>query len=97
MAKEEAKGKKLSYEELEKYAQDVTAKANYFQSQAQAMMKKIEELSNFAMFKRLDYLFDVVKNDDKFPKEFVDASREEIIVTMTPPVDEPKDQKEEEK
>lgn len=91
MAKEEkvAGQKKLTYEELLKAAQDLSAQNSYFKQQAQSMQQKIVELSNFAMFKRLDYLFEVIKNEEKFPAEFVGACRHEIVETMTPPVDEP--------
>ena len=88
MAKEDkpqAGQQKMTYEQLLKVAQDLNTQNNYLKQQAGTMQQKIAELSNFAMFKRLDYLFEVVKNDSKFPKEFVDACINEIVETMTPP------------
>ena len=80
MAKEE---KKMTYQELLKAASDLNAQNNYYKEQTKAMQQKIVELSNFAMFKRLDYLFEVIKNENGFPMEFVEACRHEIIETMT--------------
>ena len=96
MAKEEQGGqKKLTYDELMKAAQDLNTQNNYLKTQAATMQQKIIELSNFTMFKRLDYLFEVIKNAGEFPNAFVQACREEIVDTMTPPA-EPEETKEEE-
>lgn len=89
--KQPAAGQKMTYEQLLKVAQDLSTQNNYLKQQAQAMQQKIAELSNFAMFKRLDYCFEVVKNADKFPEDFVKACTNEIMETMTPPAEQPAD------
>lgn len=96
MAKEENKEgqKQMTYEELLKAAQDLNAQNAYFKQQAQKMAQKIQELSDFSMFKRLDYLFKVVELRDKFPAEFVQACADEIVAVMTPPVEQPEEDNE---
>lgn len=91
MAKEEVKKgeePKMSYEQLMKAAQDLNAQNNYLKNQVTTLQKNVVELSDFTMFKRLDYLFEVVKNADKFPADFVANCTKEIMETMTPPVEE---------
>ena len=91
MAKEEVKvgQKQMTYEELLKAAQDLNTQNSYLKQQAQQMVQKIQELSDFAMFKRLDYLFKVVELRDKFPAEFVQSCADEIVAIMTPPAEQP--------
>lgn len=91
MAKEETKvegQQQMTYEELLKAAKDLTAQNTYLKNQAQQMLQKIKELADFAMFRRLDYLFKVVELRDKFPAEFVQSCADEIVETMTPPTEE---------
>ena len=100
MAKEEKKpaGPKMTYEQLLKAAQDLNAKNNYLAQQNQQLMQKLQELSDFSMFKRLDYLFKVAELRDAFPAEFVKNCTDEIVATMTlPPAEEPKDENPENK
>ncbi len=64
------KNNKLSYEQLEKIALQLQQK----------LMQANERLSQINLTTlRLDYLFRVVDRADKFPKEFVDKSVEEVI------------------
>lgn len=84
MAKEGKAGQaKLTYEELTKVAQDLSAQNNYLKQQANTMQQKIVELSNFTMFKRLDYLFKVIENSNQFPAEFVGNCASEIMDVLT--------------
>lgn len=66
--------KKLSYEQLEAIASQVTMEN-----------KKLQMALNNSvnLFKRLDYLFKVVENDTVFPVSFVDKVVEEITNIMT--------------
>lgn len=77
MAKEEQK--KLSYEELEKIAIQATQENNFLKG-------KLQEYSDFAGFKRLDYLFKVIENRDAFHSDFVIKVSEELEFSMYPPV-----------
>lgn len=67
--------KKLSYEELENVATQL-------QSQCQRLYSELTAVTN--TFKRLDYLFKVVKNNTVFPTEFVDKCVAEIELIMSP-------------
>lgn len=70
---------KPTYEQLENYI-------NQLASQNVALNKKVSELSNIAMFKRIDYLFKVIENKNSFDESFVKTCSNEIIEAMTPPV-----------
>lgn len=99
MAKEGMKpqeGQKMTAEQLVKVVQELSTQNSYLKTQAQTMQQKIIELSNFAMFKRLDYCFEVLKNSSKFPEEFVKVCTEEIMDTMTITPEETADSKKEE-
>lgn len=74
---------KLTYEQLE------TA-ANQLAQQNQALRQQMQEMNYFNLFKRLDYLFKVVENDEKFAADFVDTCKTEIVNLMTT-VEEPTD------
>lgn len=100
MAKEEMKGgeqqpevkAQLTYEQLQEYAQEITQKAAYFKQQAEILQQQVIELSNHAMFKRLDYLFEVVKLRDAFSAEFVTEAISEIEQTISASEEEDKNQ-----
>lgn len=68
--------KKLSYEELEKLANDLYAKCNELSTALQN-----SNMQN--AFLRLDYLFKVVENKLSFTAEFVKHCIEEIQTMMT--------------
>lgn len=67
---------KLTYEQLE-------SAANQLAQQNQALRQQIQEMNYFNLFKRLDYLFKVVENDEKFAADFVDTCKTEIVNLMT--------------
>ena len=68
---------KLSYDELEKIAQQLSA-------QCQQMAARLQAKDMELTFKRLDYLFQVVSMANEFPSDFVKKSIEEIVTIMTP-------------
>lgn len=80
--------KKLSYDELENIAQQLS-------NQNRELYMKVQELNAENMFKRLDYLFKVVENEIAFPPAFINNCVEEIQDMMTLPKEE-KEEKEEE-
>lgn len=73
--------KKLSYEELEKVAHELDA-------QCQKFYMELQNANMTNAFKRLDYLFKVVENADKFPQEFVKHCIEEVVNSMEVPTEE---------
>ena len=73
-----AQPEKLSYEQLENVASEL-------QKRCAALYTELQNTNMFNMFKRLDYLFKVVKNKDVFPAGFVDDCVNEVMSLMTPP------------
>ena len=75
---EEKKSNKLSYEELEKVAQQLSY-------QCQQLSKRVQERDMELTFKRLDYLFAVVNcTTGVFNDDFVAKCAAEIQEIMTP-------------
>lgn len=75
---EEKNQKKLSYEELENVARELSQ-----QNQQLNMMIQKSNMSN--AFKRLDYLFKVLECRDCFNSDFIVACSDEIVNIMTIP------------
>lgn len=74
---EEQKPAKLSYEELEKYAMQVSEQAEY-------MQRELQKLSNTNVHQRMAYLFEVVKNATAFDSICVNACVDEIQNALQP-------------
>lgn len=86
---EENNNKKLSYEQLEQVAQQLS-------SQLQQAQKQINQMGN--VLTRLPYLFEIVKIGDKsFNAEFVTSCAAEIEEIMKYPEEEEKKESEETK
>nr|UVN09357.1 MAG: hypothetical protein [Bacteriophage sp.] len=69
---------KMSYEQLEQVAHQLSEQARQLYGQLQK-----SNLNN--MFKRLDYLFKVVENGHMFKQDFLDKCVKEIEDIMTVP------------
>lgn len=80
--------KQLSYEDLKNIA-------GQLQQQNMQMRKALSELNYENMFKRLDYLFEVVKVPHMFSDEFVSKCSEEIQNMLTIPEKDKEDNSEE--
>ena len=80
--------KQLSYEDLKNIA-------GQLQQQNMQMRKALSELNYENMFKRLDYLFEVVKVTHMFSDEFVSKCTEEIQNMLTIPEKDKEDNSEE--
>ena len=76
-AKETEQPQKMSYEQLEQVAHQLSEQARQLYGQLQK-----SNLSN--MFKRLDYLFKVVENGHMFKQDFLGKCIKEIEDIMTP-------------
>lgn len=86
-AKETEQPQKMSYEQLEQVAHQLSEQARQLYGQLQK-----SNLGN--MFKRLDYLFKVVENGHMFKQDFLDRCVKEIEDIMTVP-EEPENSEEE--
>lgn len=78
---------KLSYEQLENVAHQLS-------EQNRQLYAKLQEMQVSNMFKRLDYLFKVVENTGVFSIDFHTKCVEEIESLMTIP-EEPQEEKKE--
>ena len=72
----ESENRKLSYEELNDMAMQLS-------QQNQQLYAQLQRVNMNNMFRRLDYLFEVVKNGAMFSPEFLDNCIQEIEETMT--------------
>lgn len=77
-AKEAEQPQKMSYEQLEQTAHQLSEQLRQLYGQLQK-----SNLSN--MFRRLDYLFKVVENGHMFKQDFLDKCIREIEDIMTVP------------
>lgn len=85
--KETERPAKMSYEQLENVAHQLSEQARQLYSQLQK-----SNMTN--MFKRLDYLFKVVENGHMFKQDFLEKCIAEIEELMTVPEETEKDSKE---
>lgn len=75
---EAPKQKKLSYEELENIA-------NQLSNQAKTMYDQLQKANLENMFKRIDFLFKVVENQLAFDDTFIEKCTKEIESLLTLP------------
>lgn len=87
--KETERPEKMSYEQLEQIAHQLSEQVRQLYSQLQK-----SNMTN--MFKRLDYLFKVVENGHMFKQDFLEKCIAEIEEIMTVPEETEEDNKEEE-
>lgn len=86
MEEKKSKQEKLTYEQLENVAHQLSEQNNQLYSQLQTI-----NMSN--VFKRLDYLFKVLENEHMFSQNFVTKCAKEVEETITIP-EESKENKE---
>jgi hypothetical protein len=70
--------KKMSYEELEQVAQQLS-------QQTQQLYVRLQQADMTNAFRRLDYLFKVIENHLMFSMNFVESCAKEIENTITIP------------
>lgn len=80
--------KKMSYEELENVARQLS-------EQTRQLYTKLQEMNMVNMFKRLDYLFKVAEFSHMFNTEFVTTCTQEIQELLTIPEETKEDKTEE--
>lgn len=78
MEEKKPKQEKLTYEQLENVAHQLSEQNSQLYSQLQNM-----SMSN--VFKRLDYLFKVLENEYMFSQDFVTKCAKEVEETITIP------------
>lgn len=67
---------KYTYDELTQICSNLAQQNDY-------LLKQMKKMDMANMFKRLDYLFEVVKYGQAFPKEFTDKCVKEIEQAIT--------------
>lgn len=72
------KTEKMSYEQLENVAHQLS-------EQNKQMYSQLQQMDMVNLFKRLDYLFKVLEYQNSFNKEFTDTCVKEIMTMMTIP------------
>ena len=77
-ATKDERPEKLSYEQLENVAHQLS-------EQAKQLYMKLQAANMSNMFKRLDYLFKVVENGHMFKQDFLEKCVAEIEEIMTVP------------
>lgn len=87
--KEAERPEKMSYEQLENVAHQLS-------EQSRQLYMKLQATNMNNMFKRLDYLFKVVENGHMFKQDFLEKCIAEIEELMTVPEEVEEDNKEEE-
>ena len=87
--KETERPEKMSYEQLEIIAHQLS-------EQTKQLYMKLQAANMGNMFKRLDYLFKVVENGHIFKQDFLEKCIAEIEELMTVPEEVEEDNKEEE-
>lgn len=85
---EAMKPMKMSYEELENVARQLS-------EQTRQLYAKLQEMNMVNMFKRLDYLFKVAEFSHMFNSEFVTTCTQEIQDLLTVPEEKQEDKVEE--
>ena len=88
-ATKDERPEKLSYEQLENVAHQLS-------EQAKQLYMKLQAANMSNMFKRLDYLFKVVENGHMFKQDFLEKCITEIEEIMTVPEETEEDDKEKE-
>ena len=85
--------RKLSYEELENIAHQMSEQGRQLATQNQQLRQALQEteLSNF--YRRLDYLWQVITSETPYiTEEFKQGCGEEFMNMMTPPQEEPEEE-----
>ena len=90
----EGKKEKLSYEELENVCHQLS-------EQSRTLYQRLQDADMNNMFRRLDYLFEVIKNEGVFINRgehaFFNKCIDEIVALMTIPEMEPEEEPKKEK
>ena len=96
MATNEEK-KKLTYEELEAYAQQTTARAKQIYDENMKLKQAMQDLRAQMNYSDINLAFKVLDHADKFKPEFVQKVTDRLEIVLTPQDPEPKEEPAEKK
>ena len=96
MASNEEK-KKLTYEELETYAQQTTARAKQIYDENMKLKQAMQDLRAQMNYSDINLAFKVLDHADKFKPEFVQKVTDRLELVLTPQDPEPKEEPTEKK
>ena len=91
MANNEEK-KKLTYEELEAYAQQTTARAKQIYDENMKLKQAMQDLRAQINYSDINLAFKVLDHADKFKSEFVQKVTNRLEIVLTPQDPEPKEE-----
>ena len=98
-SKQEGELKKLSYSELENVCHQLSAQAQQLNTQNQQLRAALNEANLTNLYKRLDYLFEVINRDNVYLsisfKKKCASEIEELMATPEQTEDTPDTEKEE--
>ena len=91
---EEVKKEKMSYEQLENIAHQMSEQSRNLYSQNQQLAKALEEANMNNFFKKLDYLWAIIHSESKYlNEEFKTKCGNEFMEMLT--TEEPKEENKE--
>ena len=96
MANNEEK-KKLTYEELETYAQQTTARAKQIYDENMKLKQAMQDLRAQMNYSDINLAFKVLDHANKFRPEFVQKVIDRLEIVLTPQDPEPKEEPTEKK
>lgn len=82
--KEEKKSTKLTYEQLEEAARQISQQAESIFKENQQLKAALQQASLNNLYRELDFRFKVLDNADMFSSKFLDMCIRNIEDTMTP-------------
>ncbi len=82
--KKTTKKKELTFDELKLAAEQWYQEKEFYKKKCNELNVALQESNIAASLKRVEFLFEVVKNSEKFDKDFVKSCAEEIQQALTP-------------
>ena len=93
---EQPKPAKLTYEQLEEAARQISQQAEAIFKENQQLKAALQQASVANLYRELDFRFKVLENADMFSSKFLDMCIKNIEETMTPKPEEKEENGEEE-
>lgn len=83
---------KLTYEQLEAYAEQTVANAKRIYKENEILVKEVENLKNQRNYTEISLAFKALDHKDCFSKEFIDKITKRLEEVLTPMDDEPQEE-----
>lgn len=93
--KKTTKKKELTFDELKLAAEQWYQEKEFYKKKCNELNVALQESNIAASLKRVEFLFEVIKNSEKFDSSFVSNCAEEIQQALTPQEDIPEKKEEE--